>query len=178
MKKNIFLVALLFFRFAVCGQPEKHEFYVTTGIGTAPFIIESFKRIDFFSNEVRKDHVIPVITIGYQYRIENKIRMGPEILFDRFWIDDRKNSFRFTSFLIRSDFIWRETSKVIIYSGVSIGVTFKKAIETVYGERNETYPTAHLYLIGFDFKLKKFSITFNQGLGVSGVLNLGVKYRF
>lgn len=181
MKKIILVVALSTFELIVWGQSEKHEFYVTAGIGTVPFLIESFSRIDFFATEVRRDHVNPVITVGYQYRISNKIKIGPEIIIDRFWIDDRENGYHFNSLLGRSDFIWRETRKVIIYSGISAGVTFKKAIETFNGilkERNDTYLVMHLYLIGFDFKLQKFSITFNQGLGVSGIMNLGIKYRF
>lgn len=181
MKKLIPLIILSTFGLMVCGQSEKHEFYVTAGIGTAPFIIESLSSLDFFSNEVQKDHTNPVITLGYQYRISNKIKIGPEIIIDRFWMDDGENSYRFNSFLIRSDFIWRETRKAVIYSGISAGATFKKAIETFNGilrERNEAYPAIHLYLLCFDYKLGKISFTINNGLGVSGILNLGIKYRF
>jgi len=181
MKKIIPLIALSTFGLVSRGQSEKHEFHVSAGIGTAPFIIETLNHLDFFSTEVRKDHVNPVITAGYLYRVSKKIKVGPEIIFDKFWIDDKEDNYSFNSYLGRCDFIWRETRKVIIYSGISAGVTFKKATETSYGianERNDTYPAIHLYLICFDFKLQKFSITFNNGLGVSGIVNLGIKYRF
>ena len=180
MKKIILLIGLSTFGLPSWGQSEKHEFYITAGIGTAPFIIETLSHLDLFSTEYRRDHVNPVITVGYQYRISKKIKIGPEIIFDKFWINDKEDNYRFNSYLGRCDLIWRETKKVVIYSGISAGVTFKKATETFNGilqERNETYPAMHLYLICFDFKLKNFSITFNQGLGVSGILNLGIKYR-
>src|SRR4030095_2769135 len=146
MKKIISLIVLSIFGLLVWGQSQKHEFYITAGIGTGPFIIESLNSLDFFSTEVQKDHTNPVITFGYQYRILNKIKIGPEIIIDRFWMDDRENSYHFNSFLGRCDFIWRETRKVVIYSGASAGVTFKKAIETFNGvlrERNEAYPAIH-----------------------------------
>jgi hypothetical protein len=181
MKKLILLIALSTFRLMVWGQSEKHEFYVTAGIGTAPFIIESLNRLDFFSTDVQKDHENPVMTFGYQYRISNKMKIGPEIIIDRFWMDDREDSYRFNSFLGRCDIIWRETRKVIISSGISAGITSKKAIETFNGvlkERSEIYPVMHLYMLCFDYKVGNFSITINNGLGVSGILNLGIKYRF
>ena len=181
MKKIISLIAFSTFGLLVWGQSEKHEFYITAGIGTGPFIIESLNHLDFFSTEIRRDNVNPAITIGYQYRASKKMTIGPEIVFDKFWINDKEDSYRFNSFLGRCDFIWRETRRVIIYSGISAGVTFKKAIETYNGivkERNETYPAMHLYLLCFDYKAGKFSICINNGLGVSGILNLGIKYRF
>jgi len=181
MKKIISLIALSTLGLLVLGQSEKHELYITAGIGTVPFIIESFDHMVFFSDEIVRDQTNPVITIGYQYRLSKKIRIGPEVVLDRFWINNRENSYRFKSMLVRFDINWLSSKRVNIYSGVSTGVTSKNAIETIDGietKRNGTYLGLHLYLFCFDYKLGKFSMTFNKGLGVSGIVNLGMKYRF
>ena len=163
------------------AQSEKHEFYITAGIGTAPFIIESLGHMDLFSDEVSRDQTNPVITVGYQYKVSKKIRIGPEVIIDRFWINNRENSYHFISVLVRCDINWLSTKRVTIYSGVSTGVTSKNAIETADGvetKRDDNYLGLHLYLFCFDYKFGKFSMTFNKGLGVSGIVNLGMKYRF
>ena len=191
MKKIFPFIALSTFGLLAWGQSEKHELFFTSGIGSGPFIVESLNHLgidlsgwlppELRSNETHKDHILPVITLGYQYRLSKKFKLGSEMIFDRFWIDNRKNSYHFNSLFVRCDFIWYESRKLLAHSAVSIGATNKRSIETIDGnirKRNEILPGMHLYLIGIDFKLGKFSITANNGIGMSGVVNLGVKYRF
>jgi len=181
MKKIISLISILTFGLLVSGQIEKNEIYITAGLVSGPFLVESLNNMDFFATEYSKDQITPIITIGYQYTLSKKIKLGPEIIFDRFWIEDKENSYHFNSFLCHLSFIWIEKKKVSLYSGLSAGITFKKALENVNGiprSRKDRYFGFHLYTIGFDYKLPKFSFTINKGIGMSGLLNLGMKYRF
>lgn len=181
MKKIISLIVISFFVFPVFGQSEKQEVYITAGLVSGPFLVESFNNIDFFSTEYRKDHVAPIITIGYQYRLSKKIKLGPEIIFDRFWIENKENSYHFNSFLCNLSFTWFERKKVSLYSGLSAGITFKRAWEKDNGIdklKKDKYLGLHLYTICFDYKFPNFTITVNKGIGMSGLLNIGMKYRF
>ena len=180
MKKIISIIALSTFGSLVWCQSEKHEFYVTAGIGTVPFLVESFNH-NFLASETYPEHANPAITAGYQYRISKKINLGPELVIDKFWFEGWEDHYRFTSLLGRCNIILHESMKTKVYSGISAGVAFRNAIETSNGiidERHDTYLALHLYLISVDFKLRKFSITTNTGLGVSGLVNLGIKYHF
>ena len=181
MKNIIVLLAFATFGSLTYGQQEKHEIYITAGLVSGPFLVESLNNMDFFSTEYSKDQITPIITIGYQYTLSKKVKLGPEIIFDRFWIEDKENSYHFNSFLCHLSFMWIEKKKVALYSGLSVGVTFKNALETVNGiptPRKDRYFGFHIYTIGFDYKLPKFSISINKGIGMSGLLNLGMKYRF
>jgi hypothetical protein len=62
--------------------------------------------------------------------------------------------------------------------GFTIGVRTLKQFENEILKKHRVNPGYHIYLIGADFKVNKFLIDVNTGYGVSGVFNLGLKYRF
>jgi len=194
MKKLLLLIITLAYSLVVLSQlimpygdqSKKNEFYVTAGIGTVPFLVKSFNQYGFniwgyYDEEVPEDHVWPVITLGYQYRVSKKFKIGAEIIYDKFLLYNKENSYRFFSVMARFNYKLGESKRFVAYSGISGGITFEHSIETEQGvkiEKNKTWPAIHLYLLEVDYKFKRFSITFTSGLGMSGIINLGMKYRF
>lgn len=190
MKKFIFILLLAFCWIQGWSQSQKHELYTTAGIGTVPFIVKSFNQYAFdfsglfsygYEEETPKDHVLPAFTLGYQYRFSKRFKIGVEIVYDKFQLYNKENSYRYISFMGRCSYKLRESKRFIVSTAISAGITNEHSIETEQGfkiEKNNMIPGLHFYILEVDYKLKNFIITTNTGLGMSGVINLGIKYRF
>ena len=190
MKKLIYILLLAFCWLQSWSQSPKHEFYTTAGIGTIPFLVRSFNQYAFdfsglfsygYVEETPKDNVLPAFTLGYQYKLSKRFKIGAEIVYDKFQLYNKENSYRYISFMGRCSYMLRESKRFIVYTGVSVGITNEHSIETEQGikiEKNNMIPGLHFYILEVNYKLKKIIITTNTGLGMSGVINLGIKYRF
>jgi hypothetical protein len=190
MKKLTYTFLLSFCWLQSWSQSPKHEIYTTAGIGTVPFLVRSFNQYAFgvsglfsygYEEETPKDHVLPAFTLGYQYRLSKRFKIGVEIVYDKFQLYNKENSYRYASFMGRCSYKIGETKRVIIYTAISAGITNEHSLETEQGvkvEKNNMIPGLHFYILEVDYKLKNFIITTNTGLGMSGFINLGIKYRF
>ena len=190
MKKLTYTFLLSFCWLQSWSQSPKHELYTTAGIGTVPLIVKSFNQYSFgvsglfsygYEEETPKDHILPVFTLGYQYRLSKRFKIGVEIVYDKFQLYNKENSYRYISFMGRCSYKLRESKRFILSTAISAGITNEHSIETEQGvkvEKNNMIPGLHFYILEVDYKLKNFIITYNTGLGMSGLINLGIKYRF
>lgn len=123
----------------------------------------------------------PVICVGYQYEITRNVKAGIEGIRDRFWINSKDEQHTYYSLLIRSDYIWLNTERVELYSGLGAGISFAKSksnYTNTFKEEKNTLLGWQVYTIGLDYKLKSFTLTANTGFGTLALVNGGVKYTF
>lgn len=178
MKKifKIFLV-LLSFSASAQQQQEKFSFYVQGGYMSSGYIKESALK-EIVSAKETQHHKCIILNAGFLFRISDKWRIGPAFTYDHFGTKHRSVEFSNLSYMIRTDRIWKETKSFSLYSGLSLGIKkvrrFDDEIETARYHR----PACQLYLLGVEFRSGHFSIDANAGYGVSGILNIGARYRF
>jgi hypothetical protein len=178
MKKIIFaFVYLLPIVITAQQKPRKYFIYAQGGYLSSLYVNEAMQK-KIVSETETHTHKCIILNAGLQWRISRNWRMGPAFTYDHFGTKYRSVEYSALNYLFRCDRIWRETKKSILYSGLSIGVRKLKQFENGILKKHQVDPGYHFYLIGADFKVNKFLIAVNTGYGVSGVFNLGLKYRF
>ena len=177
--KNLICVFLYLLPLSAPSQQlsEKYSIYIQGGFISSLYVKEAmFKHI--VSETHSHHHACPILSAGFQWNISNKWRVGPTFSYDHFGLKDRSVEYNVLSYLLRCDRIWKETKKINFYSGLSLGVRTLKQFENENLIEHNLMPGYHIYLIGTEFNIKQFAFDLNVGIGTSGIVNLGGKYRF
>lgn len=178
MKKLI----LFFFAFSpvfITAQQSsgKHFIYVQGGYLSSWYVKEVMQK-NIVTETDHHNHKCIILNAGFQIMLSKNWRLGPLFTYDHFGTKHRDVEFHSFSYLLRLDRVWKETKQITLYSGVCLGVNSIQRIEEEIKKDHTVNPGWHVYLFGADIKLYKFLIDINSGYGVSGVLNIGLKYRF
>ena len=177
--KKIIIALVILIPMAVAAQHQlgKFSFYAQGGYMSAGYIKESALR-ELVSEKETQHHKCIILNAGLLIRISEKWRMGPAFTYDHFGTKHRSVEYSNLNYMLRGDRIWKETRSYAFYSGLSLGLRkvrrFEDEVETAKYEKL----AYQIYLAGFELKVNRLAIDVNAGYGVSGILNLGLKYNF
>lgn len=178
MKKIIIaLVILLPVSLPAQQQAGKFFFYVQGGYMSSGYVKESVQKVIVSAKETQH-HKCIILNAGFLVRISENWRVGPAFTYDHFGTKHRSVEVSNLSYMLRCDRIWKETKNYLFYSGFSLGARKIRRFEDETEVGRRAKPAYQIYLAGADFKINRFLIDVNAGYGVSGILNVGVKYRF
>ena len=155
----------------------KHFIYVQGGYVSSWFVKEALQK-SIVSETDPHSHKCIILNAGFQMMLSKNWRIGPSFTYDHFGTKHRDIEFHSFSYLLRIDRVWKETKQITLYSGFSLGINSIRRIDAEIKKDHEVNAGWHVYVLGADIKLYKFLIDINTGYGVSGVFNIGAKYRF
>lgn len=178
MKKLILFFFVFLPVFITAQQPSgKYFIYVQGGYVSSWYVKEAMQK-SIVTETDPHNHKCIILNAGFQMMFSKKWRIGPSFTYDHFGTKHRDVEFHSFSYLLRVDRVWKETKQMTVYSGLSLGVNSIRRIEEDIKKDYQVNPGWHVYLLGADIKIYKFLIDVNAGYGVSGVFNIGAKYRF
>lgn len=178
MKKLIHFFFAFFPVFITAQQPSgKYFIYVQGGYVSSWYVKEAMQK-SIVTETDPHNHKCIILNAGFQVMVSKNWRIGPSFTYDHFGTKHRDIEFHSFSYLLRVDRIWKETKQITVYSGLSLGVNSIRQIEDEIKKDYQVNPGWQVYLLGADMKLYRFLIDVNTGYGVSGVFNIGAKYRF
>ena len=156
--KKLILAFVILLPLSVLAQqrPGKYLFYIQGGYMSSGYIKES----------------------GQKEIVSEKWRIGPAFTYDHFGTKHRSVEYSNLSYMMRCDRIWKTTKKYSFYSGLSLGARKIRRFEDEIETESHVSMAYQVYLLGADLKIDRFLINVNAGYGVSGILNVGLKYRF
>ena len=111
-------------------------------------------------------------------RVSEKWRTGFAFTYDHFGTKHRSVEYSNLSYMLRFDRIWKESKTFLFYSGLSVGARKIRRFDEEIETERHVAPAYQVYLMGADLKIGHLMIDANVGYGVSGLLNLGLKYHF
>jgi len=177
MKKRILFYFVFLPILINAQQPSgKYFIYVQGGYLSSGYVKKAMQK-SIVTETDPHNHKCIILNAGFQMMIAKNWRIGPSFTYDHFGTKYRDVEFHSFSYLFRTDRIWKETKQVTFYSGICLGVNTIQQIENEIKKDHSVNPDWHIYLLGTDIKVHRFLIDVNTGYGVSGVLNVGVKYR-
>jgi hypothetical protein len=148
------------------------SFFVNGGYISSGYLKEAVNRSQHKMLDSRNHNCI-ILNTGIQFRVAEKWRIGPAFSYDHFGIKDRQLSFSRLSYMFRTDRIWKETKKIVLYSGISAGVARTKKFQSHQLIQSHTGPVYHFYAGGMQFKFYHFYLDINIGYGPAGLFNFG-----
>jgi hypothetical protein len=164
--------------YAASQQLQKKYFVYVGGGHISSLYVNRAVLKTIVSETDSRSHACPILNAGIQRMVSKDWRVGLSFSYDHFGLKDRSIEYSSLGYMLRCDRIWKETKKSILYSGLSAGIRTLKRFDNEVLKEHHVSPGYHLYLIGADFKIEKFLLDINIGVGTSGVLNYGLKYRF
>jgi hypothetical protein len=177
--KKLFIAFVILLPLAVPAQqrPGKYLFYIQGGYMSAGYIKESRQK-DIVSEKETQHHKCIIFSAGFLVSLSEKWRIGPAFTYDHFGTKHRSVEYSNLSYMMRCDRIWKATKKYSFYSGLSLGVRKVRRFDDEIETERHLSTAYQVYLLGTDLKINRFLIGVNVGYGVSGILNVGLKYRF
>jgi hypothetical protein len=158
-------------------RPGKYLFYIQGGYMSSGYIKESGQK-EIVSETETQHHKCIIFNAGLLVSLSEKWRIGPAFTYDHFGTKHRSVEHSNLSYMMRCDRIWKATKKYSFYSGLSLGARKIRRFEDETETESHLSTAYQVYLLGADFKIDRFLIDVNSGYGVSGILNIGLKYRF
>jgi hypothetical protein len=155
----------------------KFFFYIQGGYKSSGYINESGHK-EIVSAKETQHHKCIIFNAGFLVRVSDKWRTGPAFTYDHFGTKHRSVEFSNLSYMLRCDRIWKENKSFLIYSGLSLGTKKIRKFEEEKEVIRRTNLAYQVYLAGVEIKMGHLMIDANAGYGVSGILNLGLTYRF
>jgi len=178
MKRLIFFFFVLLPVFLSAQRSSgKYFFYVQGGYLSAWYVKEAMQK-SIATETDPHNHKCIILNAGFQIKVSKDWRVGPSFTYDHFGTKHRDVEFHSFSYLLRVDRIWKETKQISIYSGLSLGINSTRRIEEKIKKDYSVNPGWQIYLLGADIRIYEFLLDINAGYGVSGILNMGIKYRF
>jgi len=155
----------------------KYFIYVQGGYVSSWYVKEAMQK-SIVTETDPHTHKCIILNAGLQIKISKNWRIGPSFTYDHFGTKHRDVEFHSFSYLLRVDRIWKETKQMTLYSGLCSGINSIRRFEEKVKKDYSVNPCWHICLLGAEIKIYKFLLDVNAGYGVSGVLNMGIKYRF
>ena len=178
--KKIILVFLYFLPTMLLAQKltRKYSFYIQGGYLSSGYIKESAQKKIVSALETQH-HKYIILNAGFQVHLSEKWRTGLVFTYDHFGTKKRSVEYSNLCYMFRCDRIWIKTKKYSCYSGLSFGIRKIRQFENEVEIERKVNPGYQIYLMGTDFKLAdRLFFDINAGWGVSGILNVGLKYSF
>jgi len=121
--KKIIIAILILLALSVPAQqrPGKYFFYVQGGYRSSGYIKEAGQK-EIVSESETHHHRCIIFNAGFLVRISEKWRTGLAFTYDHFGTKHRSVEYSNLSYMLRCDRIWKETKKILFYSGLSLGV--------------------------------------------------------
>lgn len=177
MKNKLFLFVLLVSLNTNAQKPKRISFYVGGGYLSEQYLKQAvLKKIS--SKENSHKHICILLNAGFKYPISKKINSGVNISYDHFGLEDRSTEINLLSLMLRGEYIWHETSRILLYSGGAAGVSSGNKKEDGKIINKDWSPAYQIYLLGLGLKNSNTMLDFSLGYGTTGILNFHIQYKF
>jgi hypothetical protein len=188
MKSMIIFLLCLTAQPVLRGQekPGNHHFYGSVGAGSLhtwgmDLALSGLGAL--FTNSSVETESTPIYTVGYQYSLSPKFRIGTELIHHRIAAGsvDPPDRLSFTNIFVRTDYTWVQKRKWRWSSGLSGGCVFMRGKNFLRDEgttENQAAFTGHLYLLSCDYSFDRVAVFLNLGAGASGFVNTGISVGF
>lgn len=156
---------------------KKFSLYVQGGYMSNGFIKEGVAHHIHSATETHQ-HKCIIFSAGFMIDLPGKWRIGPAFTYDHFGTKHRSIEYSNLIYMLRADRIWKENKHFLFYSGAATGIKKIRQFEEEKEIGRREVLAYQVYLAGLELKLNRFSLDATAGYGVSGILNVGLRYRF
>lgn len=154
------------------------SFYAQGGYMSSGYIKEWGQKELTSSTETHR-HKCIILNAGLQVRVAANWRAGFSFTYDHFGTKHRSVEYSNLSYMLRGDRIWRESKRLLLYSGLAAGIKKTRKFEEDAETGKKVKEAIQVYAIGAEIRITRwFSLDVNAGYGVSGILNAGGRFRF
>lgn len=183
MKKQLLIVAAVLFTLpAVCQRMQRHEISLCYGAAPVTDWIDSYSDMltGLFTGETSDLDGWGAVTVIYNFRLTRSFSLGGQVVYssneEKFRRTGSTIDNRYWSVMPTAKWCWLNLRIFSLYSRVGVGATFSRS-KTVGRSDSTTQFAFQVSPVGLEFggRLAAFA---EGGIGVSGCLLIGARYRF